>query len=609
MSDEVDEPKISKRVAVYVRVSSKEQAEMYGVEMQKRALKGLIESKGCFENSTIPQMVSAGEQYYYEDDISGATELTERMGFSRLLHDLAVSDKRPFDVVAVYKIDRIARSLKVLISSLDIFKKYGIELISASESIDTSTAFGRAILNIIGVIAELERENISSRTSDGKAVAVDDGVVMGAFAEYGYAKDAKKTRIKFEPEAKYVRRIFFEYVNENLSPELIAQRLTSDGVLSPKASAIHHGKVNAKNTKKNPSNFWTPEAVRKILSNEVYLGVYYYNKTYTDNTIKDKRGRGKQIDIPREKWKLSSVRHKPIIGKKLFALAQQRLEIRRQNLDISQRKKGDRVYILRGLLECNHCKDPNDGKRVKWQGNRKETPPKSGNYSYSYICGRRNSTKFANACGCIPVPAEQIEKYITQFVRAIILDPQLAYRYQMNMPSTKLHIEKLEERIEDLTNIVNNIPNMRQRLSEEYNVTRDMTQQELKVKFDNLMKYKEDCEKELDRLLDEKNKKEVPYYYIKALDEYKTKYGNSIESVLADKEKAQRLVSSLISKIVVYSRPKKATEKLAGRAKKGIKQYIPNRIEIVLKLPHELIANLSVGSEVDKQFGVRTGDL
>lgn len=306
---------------------------------------------------------------------------------------------------------------------------------------------------------------------------------------------------------------------------------------------------------------------------------------------------------------LSPVRHKPIIGKKMFELAQERLKIRRQNLDITQRKTGDSIYILRGLLECDHCKDPKDGKRVKWQGNRKETPPKSGNYSYSYICGRRNSTKFAKACGCIPIPAEQIEKYITQFVRAIILDPQLAYRYQMNMPSTKLHIEKLEERIEDLTNIINNIPNMRQRLSEEYSVTKDMTQQELKVKFDNLMKYKEDCEKELDRLLDEKNKKEVPYYYIKALDEYKTKYGNSLESVLADKEKAQRLVSSLISKIVVYSRPKKATEKLAGRAKKGIKQYIPNRIEIVLKLPHELIANLSVGSEVDKQFGVRTGDL
>lgn len=609
MSDEVNEIKVSKRVAIYVRVSSKEQAEMYGVAMQKKALKGLIESKGCYEGSKIPQMVSAGKQYYYEDDISGATELSERMGFSRLLHDLAASDVRPFDVVAVYKIDRIARSLKVLISSLDIFKKYGIELISASESIDTSTAFGRAILNIIGVIAELERDNISMRTSDGKAMAVDDGVVMGAFAEYGYTKNAKKTRIKFEPEAKYVRRIFFEYVHENLSPEVIAQRLTMDGVLSPKASAIHHGKVNATNTKKNPSHFWTPEAVRKILSNEVYLGVYYYNKTYTDNSIKDKKGRGKQINIPREKWLLSPVRHKPIIGKKLFELAQERLKIRRQNLDITQRKTGDSIYILRGLLECDHCKDSKDGKRVKWQGNRKETPPKSGNYSYSYICGRRNSTKFAKACGCIPIPAEQIEQYITQFVRAIILDPQLAYRYQMNMPSTKLHIEKLEERIEDLTNIINNIPNMRQRLSEEYSVTKDMTQQELKVKFDNLMKYKEDCEKELDRLLDEKNKKEVPYYYIKALDEYKTKYGNSLESVLADKEKAQRLVSSLISKIVVYSRPKKATEKLAGKPKKGIKQFIPNRIEIVLKLPHELIANLSVGSEVDKQFGVRTDDL
>jgi len=603
MSDNQEEVKIPKRVALYVRVSSADQVEMYGVRMQKKALMALIESKGTYENSNIPRMVYAGTQYYYEDDITGASNLNERISFSRLIHDLASSDEKPFDVLAVYKIDRIARSLKVLINALDIFKANGIELISANESIDTSTAFGRAILNIIGVIAELERETITQRTSDGKVVAVEDGVVMGSFATFGYRKDVKKKRQVFEEEAKYVRRIFIEYVHEGLSPEIIAQRLTQERVLSPRESAIHYGKMAADSNKKNEIYFWSPTAIRKILSDEVYLGYYYHNKSHTEKI----NGRKKQIRHEKSEWKISPERHTAIIGKRLFETAQKVTAERRGNRTKTQKKKDDYIYILRGLLECDHCKQPGSD-RIKWAGSSKETPPKSGNYSYSYICGRKNKTKFSLACGCIPIPADQIEQYVQEFIQVLLEDPQLAYSYQMNLNSTKLHIQRLEERIDALQKNINAIPDMKNRLSEQH-LSKVVSTEKMKEKAVEISRHEKECEIEMERLIDEKNQKEVPYHYIKVLEEYHKKYGSSLDTIFSDREKAQELVSKLISRIVIYSRPKRPDEKIAGRKKKGVEQYIPESIQIVLRLPDELLMHLTKGSAIDKQFGVRNDDL
>ena len=71
---------------------------------------------------------------------------------------------RPFDAVIVYRIDRFARNLRVLLSVIDELSAYGVDFISANESIDTSTPFGKAMLGIIGVFAELERNSIQERT-------------------------------------------------------------------------------------------------------------------------------------------------------------------------------------------------------------------------------------------------------------------------------------------------------------------------------------------------------------------------------------------------------------------------------------------------------------
>src|SRR3989344_5091150 len=103
------------RVAIYIRVSTDDQAEKYGRELQESAIQALIQSRSNADN----KLVFAGDKYVYIDDgITGSMELNQRPAFARLQEDIVYSipDNKPFDVVAVYKIDRFARRLKILLN-------------------------------------------------------------------------------------------------------------------------------------------------------------------------------------------------------------------------------------------------------------------------------------------------------------------------------------------------------------------------------------------------------------------------------------------------------------------------------------------------------------
>ena len=136
--------------------------------------------------------------------------LEERPGFSRLLEDIRqnADKEKPFDTVAVYKIDRFARRLKILLEALEIFNNYEISILSTRETIDTSTPFGRAILGFVGVLAELEMETIRQRTSEGKEEARKSGVFMGTVPPYGYIKDENKRLQILKEEATLVQKIY-----------------------------------------------------------------------------------------------------------------------------------------------------------------------------------------------------------------------------------------------------------------------------------------------------------------------------------------------------------------------------------------------------------------
>lgn len=136
----------SKKVAIYTRVSTEEQK----TDLQLMDLKEYVQRR---EYEIFD---------FYEDIISGAAK--ERKALDQLMDD---AKKRKFDIVLVWKFDRFARSLKMLVDGLALFQELGIDFISYKENIDTTTSMGKLIFNINSAYAEFERDIIRDRVKAG----------------------------------------------------------------------------------------------------------------------------------------------------------------------------------------------------------------------------------------------------------------------------------------------------------------------------------------------------------------------------------------------------------------------------------------------------------
>ena len=150
---------MEKRVAIYVRVSTKDQS----VEMQLNDLERYSKERSL----NVFKM-------YKDNGVSGTMET--RPALSSLMDD---AKKRKFDVVLVWRFDRFARSTKHLVNALYEFRNLGIDFISYQENIDTSSPLGEAIFTIISAMSKLERDIIAERVKGGLRKARANGKRLG----------------------------------------------------------------------------------------------------------------------------------------------------------------------------------------------------------------------------------------------------------------------------------------------------------------------------------------------------------------------------------------------------------------------------------------------
>src|ERR1700740_3270504 len=146
------------RCAIYARVSGNGQ----NPEMQIKELQTYCRSRGW---------KIAGE---YVDRICGASD--SRPELNRLMTD---ANRRRFDVVAVWKFDRFARSVSHLLRALETFRSLGVEFLSLSEAVDTTTPAGKMVFTVLGAVAELERSLIGERVRAGLRNARAKGTRLG----------------------------------------------------------------------------------------------------------------------------------------------------------------------------------------------------------------------------------------------------------------------------------------------------------------------------------------------------------------------------------------------------------------------------------------------
>lgn len=236
-----------KRVALYMRVSTQEQAENgNSLEFQKEKLEAYCK---LHEYKIVGEYVDAG--------VSGAK-------FNRPALDRLKEDVEKIDVVLIYKLDRLSRSIKdTMLLIEDFFKPNNIDLISLSENFDTSQAIGMATVGMLSTFAQLERDTITQRMVAGKVQSIKNGNYI-TNVPFGYIKKGKKL-VKDENTRECLEFIF-EKLLDGYSTNQIAKLLEKN-----KYSHLRKG-------------FWHYTTINRIARNKVYTGHTFLMETLVKNT-------------------------------------------------------------------------------------------------------------------------------------------------------------------------------------------------------------------------------------------------------------------------------------------------------------------------------------
>jgi site-specific DNA recombinase len=286
------------RVATLTRRSTDEQHQPFSIEAQDTKLAAYIQSQDDWQPTPGCQ---------YTDDMSGAT--LDRPGLKRALLDARAGR---YDILLVYRVDRVARTLRGLLEVLDQLDQAGVAFCSASEHFDTHTPVGRMIVHILGAFAEFERATIIDRVIAGMERKAASGAWCGGARPYGYQVDTTTGYLTPHPgEAPLVPTIFDRYTSQRHGARAIAAWLNRAG---------HRTRAGRP---------WSHASVITVLRNRVYLGEIYY--------------RGHHHPAP----------HPPLIDPATFQAAQRLLQERGEDRRTSASNASD--YLLAGKLVCTHC--------------------------------------------------------------------------------------------------------------------------------------------------------------------------------------------------------------------------------------------------------------
>lgn len=286
------------RVALYIRVSSQEQAtEGYSIGEQTDRLKKYAEAMGW----DIYKI-------YVDPGYSGGN--TDRPGLNELIRDVESGE---IDKVVVYKLDRLSRSQKdTLILIEDVFKPNNVDFVSMSENFDTSTAIGSAVLGLLAVFAQLERSQIQERMGMGKEAIAKMGKWNGGTEPIGYDYNIAESKLVVnEYEKMQILELYDLYLKGT-------PLRTIETIFLNKGYKHKHG-------------LWDPKSMKRVLRNNIYLGYMKY------------RG----VSYPGEQ--------EAIIDEETYNKAQQLLDERVEAYKLTGIKPGGQTTFLGGLLYCKQC--------------------------------------------------------------------------------------------------------------------------------------------------------------------------------------------------------------------------------------------------------------
>ncbi len=353
------------RCAIYTRKSTEE-----GLDQEFNSLDAQRESAEAYIKSQTHEGWRCVDQRYDDGGFSGGT--MERPALERLMADIEAGR---IDVVMVYKVDRLSRSLLDFARILETFERHSVAFVSVTQQFNTGTSMGRLMLNVLLSFAQFEREMISERTRDKIAAARRKGKWSGGTPLLGYDVVDRKLVIN-ECEAQRVHEIF----------ELYARRRSLLAVVQELASRDWTNKVWT--TRKGIQRGGRPfvkTSLHQLLTNATYTGKV------------------------RHKGELFAGEHAGIIEGELFDRVQATLREGKNNG--SRTSDAEPTGLLRGLARCAVC-DRAMAHSYASRGTRR--------YRY-YVCTAAQKQGW-HVCPSPSVPAAELERFVVDQLRSIARD-------------------------------------------------------------------------------------------------------------------------------------------------------------------------------------------
>lgn len=295
-----------KRCAIYTRKSCED-----GLELEYNSLDAQYDSAEAYIRSQASNGWRVIPKRYDDGGFSGGN--VNRPALKGLMRDI---ENGEVDVVVVYKIDRLSRSLGDFTDLSKLFERHNVSFVSVTQQIDTSNAAGRMMLNILMSFAQFEREMTSDRIRDKIYATRKKGLWSGGMIPFGY-KTVDKRLVPDPVTAPVVRHVFARYA-ESASAKLVASELQKK--FGPRTFG----------SKKGGDPTWRMMHVYRILRNPVYKGELLHRAT----------------------GEVFHGLHEPLVDAALWEDCRRILD---ESAGLQPSAHRETVAILKGLVRCGHC--------------------------------------------------------------------------------------------------------------------------------------------------------------------------------------------------------------------------------------------------------------
>lgn len=376
----------------------------------------------------------AGDDIQIFQDKGFSGKNTKRPAFTELIKAIEAGQVKK---VIVYRLDRFSRSIADFSSLWDLFQQYGVEFLSVTENFDTSSPMGRAMLYIILVFAQLERETTAERVKDNYIHRFSLGVWPGGPAPYGFSltkimDDGRRVSTLIANEnAEIVKTIFREYAKPETSLRSLARALTEKGIHGPKREAWDN--VTLSRLLHSPLYVCADEEIYwhylgKGL--QIQQGMEAFDGEHACNVI-GRRDRSKNKYNSLDGQMLTVANHKGFIPSDLWLKVQHKLE---KNPQISRANAGKYSWLT-GLMKCAKC-----GYAVKINYSKPED-------KFYLICSGRSNLSSCDAA--IRLDLRELETQIGAQIKAVLAScpPEEACPTTKESAEAVLEIERKIERL------------------------------------------------------------------------------------------------------------------------------------------------------------------